>query len=153
AFTIPAPMPCEAPVTMAVLGWLLMSDYLEFLVGICFRYGPAKVQTIELPARSGERRHRSGQKFQQGLGSRLRRGGILACDKPAIGDDEGHPVCRLFIEPTQSLQFVLHEERHDPSEVYRFLLVIGEARHPLALHDWLALELDTMQHTGCVADS
>src|SRR5262249_5150818 len=31
-FTIPAPMPREAPVTMAVLGWLLMVGYLECLL-------------------------------------------------------------------------------------------------------------------------
>src|SRR5262249_48384308 len=29
AFTIPAPIPCEAPVTMAVFRWLLMVVYLE----------------------------------------------------------------------------------------------------------------------------
>src|SRR6516225_2198856 len=29
AFTIPAPMPCEAPVTMAVFCWLLMAGYLQ----------------------------------------------------------------------------------------------------------------------------
>src|ERR1700704_1247723 len=27
AFTIPAPIPCEAPVTMAVFRWLFMADY------------------------------------------------------------------------------------------------------------------------------
>src|SRR5689334_10931229 len=29
AFTTPAPMPCEAPVTMAVFRWLLMVGYLQ----------------------------------------------------------------------------------------------------------------------------
>src|SRR6516225_4800450 len=29
AFTIPAPIPCEAPVTMAVFRWLFMIGYLE----------------------------------------------------------------------------------------------------------------------------
>src|ERR1700730_7854214 len=33
AFTTPAPIPCEAPVTMAVLRWLLMVGYLQ--AGTC----------------------------------------------------------------------------------------------------------------------
>jgi hypothetical protein len=32
------------------------------------------------------------------------------------------------------------------------LLAIREARHALAFHDWLALEVDTMEHTGRMAD-
>src|SRR5262249_43885243 len=31
-------------------------------------------------------------------------------------------------------------------------LAIGEARPSLAFHDWLALELDTMEHAGRMAD-
>src|SRR5258707_4124874 len=34
AFTIPAPIPCEAPVTMAVFGEPLMVVYLEYLENV-----------------------------------------------------------------------------------------------------------------------
>ena len=94
----------------------------------------------------------SGQEFQQRLGPRLGRGRVLAGDEPPVGDDEGDPVRRLLVEPAEALQLVLHEERHDLGEVDRFLLAVGEARHPLALHDRLALELDAMEHAGRVAD-
>ena len=92
------------------------------------------------------------QKFQQRLGRRLGRGRILAGDEPPVGDDEGFPVLYLFIEPTEALQLVFHEERHNLGEVYRLLLAVGEARHPLALHERPALELDAMEHAGRMAD-
>ena len=92
--------------------------------------------------------HYSDQKFQSRLGPRFGRGRVLTGDEPPIGDDERDPVRYLFIESTQALQLILHEERHHLGEVDRFLLAVGEARHPLALHDRLVLELDAMQHAG-----
>jgi hypothetical protein len=34
----------------------------------------------------------------------------------------------------------------------RFLRAICQTRHPPALDDWLALELDTMEHAGRMTD-
>ena len=80
---------------------------------------------------------RSGQEFQERSAPRPGRRRILAGDKPAVADDEWLPVLHLFEEPAQALQLVLHQERHDLGEVDGLLLAIGEARHPLALHERL----------------
>src|SRR5436853_4972642 len=60
-----------------------------------------------------ERMHCSGQELQQGLGPGLRRGRVLASDKPAVGDDKRYPVRCFFIVPAEALQLILHEERHN----------------------------------------
>src|SRR5262249_2369134 len=114
--------------------------------------GMDAVHLLEPVDEPGRRERVGAEQVQQRLGPRFGGGRVLASNQPHVGYDEGHPVRSLFIEPTEALQRILHEERHDLGEVDRFLLAIGEARHPLTLHDGLPLELDTMEHAGRMAD-
>src|SRR5436305_2204838 len=65
AFTTPAPMPCDAPVTMAVFRWLLMVVYLE--PGSWSRSGGSEVRPYFFPLDTECRfRHRFRRLSQYG---------------------------------------------------------------------------------------
>src|SRR5207247_5506602 len=65
AFTIPAPIPCEAPVTMAVFGGPLMADFLGHL--LCQFENPGHF--IRLHLQASERRMPHANKFSIFTGS------------------------------------------------------------------------------------
>src|SRR4051812_2368568 len=94
---------------------------------------------------------RSGQQLQERLGARPGGGRVLARDEPAVGDDEARPILSLPAVPAQALQPVLDEERDDIGELDRLFFAVGEASHPLALHDRLTLEANVTERPGCVA--
>src|SRR5262245_34836164 len=94
AFTMPAPIPCEAPVTMTVFRWLLMVAYLENVLSL----GP-----------NDQLRGRSDRE----LGSD-RRGPPVGCSawilmKVLVCDDEGGPQPPPLAAPLLGgLQALLH---------------------------------------------
>ncbi len=72
--------------------------------------------------------------------------------QPAIDHGERQPVIRLFEDPAQATQLVLHQERHDVGHLDRLLLGVGEAGHALALHERLALDGDLVEHGRRMTD-
>ena len=92
------------------------------------------------------------QCIDQKLGSRTRRGWILAGDQLAVGDRVNAPVLHLGKGGTEAHRFVLDKEGYHFRQSYLFL-AIGEAGHGLALYEQLAVrDLDMAQRAGRVAD-
>src|ERR1700719_2043566 len=79
------------------------------------------------------------QGINQKLGSRARRGRILAGDQLAVSDRVNAPVLDLGKGGAKAHQFVLDKEGHHLRQSYLFFLAIGEAGYGLALYERLAI--------------
>src|SRR5215831_5783498 len=93
------------------------------------------------------------QSLEQKLGSRARRGRVLAGNQLAVLDRVNAPVLDLGEDGAEAHQLVLDEEGDKLRQAHRFFLAIGETGHVLAVDERLAFRsLDMAQHAGGVAD-
>src|SRR5262245_19727072 len=93
------------------------------------------------------------QSLDQTLGSRARRGRVLAGNQLAVPDRVNAPVLDLGEDGAEAHQLVLDEEGYHLRQAHLFFLAIGEAGHMLAVDERLvSRRLDMAQHAGGVAD-
>src|SRR5215470_19195716 len=93
------------------------------------------------------------QSLDQKLGSRARRGRVLAGNQLAVLDRVNDPVLDLGEDCAETNQLVLDEEGYHLRQAHGFFLAIGEAGYILAVDERLVSRgLDMVQHAGGVAD-
>src|SRR5215470_1948482 len=93
------------------------------------------------------------QSLDQKLGSRTRRGRVLAGDQLAVPNRVNAPVLDLGEDGAEAHQLVLDEEGYHLRQAHVFFLAIGEAGQVLALDERLASRgLDMAQRAGGVAN-
>jgi hypothetical protein len=61
------------------------------------------------------------------VGRWLRRGGVLACDKIAIGHDVGSKVSSLIDARTEAGEAIFQQERHHIRQAHTGFFTIGES--------------------------
>src|SRR5262249_4376956 len=77
------------------------------------------------------------QSLDQKLGSRARRGRVLAGNQLAVADRVNAPVLDLGEDCAEAHQLVLDEEGYYLGQAHVFFLAIGEAGHMLAVDERL----------------
>src|SRR5262249_52452305 len=77
------------------------------------------------------------QTLDQKLGSRARRGRVLASNQLAVLDRVNAPVLNLGEDCAEAHQLVLDEEGYHLRQAHVFFLAIGEASHILAVDERL----------------
>src|SRR5215471_79289 len=93
------------------------------------------------------------QSLEQKLGSRARRGRVLAGNQLAVLDRVNAPVLDLGEDCAEAHELVLDEEGYHLRQAHVFFLAIGEAGHMLAVDERLGSRgLDMAQRAGGVAD-
>ena len=76
----------------------------------------------------------------------------MASHQHAVGDCQYLPVIDFFIVPTEALEFIFYQERHDVGQTDSGLLAVAEPCYALAFDNRLAIDLRVAKYTRRVTD-